>query len=59
MKDTGGTSRTVTWKSQDVVYAVEADYYNKNFQLADGTTWDHKVITNVTYSTKTLYYLGR
>ena len=50
--------KTVSWKSQTVVTSVGSSSYTKNFKLADDTTWDHKVITDVNYNNTTINYLG-
>ena len=49
---------TVSWKSQTVVTSVGSSSYTKNFKLADDTTWNHKVITDVNYNNTTINYLG-
>ena len=51
-------SNTATWQSQTVVTSVGSSSYTKDFKLADDSTWNHKVITDVNYGNTTIHYLG-
>ena len=46
------------WESLTVVTSVGTNSFTKNFRLADGTTWEHQVITSVGHNTATLHYLS-
>lgn len=46
------------WASKSVVTSIGTSSHTQNFRLADGTTWNHKVVTDVNYNTSTIYYLA-
>jgi hypothetical protein len=52
----------VSWKSKTVVTSVGNTGFTKTFVVLDSnggqTSWNHKVITDVSYNTDTIYYLG-
>lgn len=49
---------SVSWQSQSVITSVGVTKFTKNFKLADGTTWSHAVVTDVSKSSTTINYLG-
>jgi hypothetical protein len=51
-------NETTNWHNQTIVISVGSTGFTKNFRLADGTTWEHKVITDVSYNTATIRYVG-
>lgn len=53
-----GTGSIYTAKSKTVVTSVGSTSFTKNFRLADDTTWNHSVVTDVSYNNATIYYLG-
>ena len=58
MLDLTYSGTAVSWQSQTVVTSVGSSSYTKNFKLADDSTWNHKVITDVNYNNTTIHYLG-
>ena len=48
-----------TWKSQVVVTSVGQTKFTKDFMLADESSWNHAVVTDVSYNNTTIHYLGR
>ena len=62
----GDDKNAATWKSKTVTTSVGNSGFTKKFVVyeSDGnggetqTTWSHKVITDVSYNTDTIYYLG-
>lgn len=52
------SGQAVSWQSQTVVTSVGSSSYTKNFKLADDSTWNHKVITDINYNNTTIHYLG-
>ena len=51
-------NHTGTWKSQTVVTSVGQTKFTKTFMLGDETTWNHAVVTDVSYNNTTIHYLG-
>ena len=49
---------SVSWQSQSVITSVGVTKFTKDFKLADGTTWSHAVVTDVSKSSTTINYLG-
>ena len=58
IKDHGGESHQIDWKSQTVVTSVGQTKFTKTFMLGDETTWEHAVVTDVSYNNTTIHYLG-
>lgn len=54
----GGSSHAISWKSQTVVTSVGVSRVTKTFMLGDESTWNHAVVTDVSYNNTTIYYLG-
>lgn len=50
--------RPVSWESQTVVTSIGETKFTKKFKLADNSTWEHAVVTDVDYNTATIYYMG-
>ena len=50
---------TATWQSQGVIATIGVTSIKKNFKLADDSSWDHYVVTDVGYTTATINYLGK
>jgi phage minor structural protein len=48
-----------TWKAQAVVTSVGSTSFTQTFKLADGTNWEHAVVTDVSYNNTTINYLGK
>lgn len=46
------------WQSQTVVTSIGETKFTKTFKLGDDTTWNHAVVTDVSYNTATINYLG-
>lgn len=53
-----GTNHSIQWKSQTVVTSVGQTKFTKTFMLGDETTWEHAVVTDVSYNNTTIHYLG-
>ena len=51
-------STSASWQSQSVITSVGVTKFTKDFKLADGTTWNHSVVTDVSKSSTTINYLG-
>lgn len=51
-------NEAVSWQSKSVVTSVGQTKFTKNFKLADGTSWNHAVVTDVSHGAATLHYLG-
>ena len=51
-------NEAVSWQSKSVVTSVGQTKFTKNFKLADGTSWNHEVVTDVSHGAATLHYLG-
>lgn len=51
-------SHPCDWKSKSVITSVGVTSFTKDFKLADDTTWNHSVVTSVTKTSDTIYYLG-
>lgn len=58
MQDLTYQNEPVSWQSKSVVTSVGQTKFTKNFELADGTSWDHAVVTDVSHGAATLHYLG-
>lgn len=58
----GDDSHGATWKSKTVTTSVGNSGFTQTFVVLDSngnqTSWNHKVITDVSYNTDTIYYLG-
>ena len=59
MQDLTYQNDAVSWESATVVTSIGETKFTKEFKLADGTTWEHAVVTDVGYNTATIYYLGK
>ena len=53
-----GEGNYVSWQSKSVITSVGTTSFTKNFRLSDGTTWEHSVVTDVSKTSATIYYLG-
>ena len=51
-------SHAISWASKTVVTSIGETKYTKNFKLADDTTWNHAVLTDVNPGTATINYLS-
>lgn len=49
---------TATWQSQGVIATIGVTSIKKNFKLADDSSWDHYVVTDVGWTSATINYLG-
>lgn len=58
MQDLTYQNEPVSWQSKSVVTSVGQTKFTKNFELADGTSWNHAVVTDVSHGAATLHYLG-
>ena len=54
----GSSSHAISWKSQTVITSVGVTNITKDFALADGTSWNHNVVTQVGKTDTTIHYLG-
>lgn len=51
-------NETTDWHDQTVVTSIGQTKFTKTFRLSDGTTWEHAVVTDVSYNNTTIHYLG-
>ena len=54
----GGSSHSISWKSQGVIATIGVTSIKKNFKLADDSSWNHDVVTAVGHTSATINYLG-
>jgi phage minor structural protein len=53
-----GNNVVCTYQSTSVITSVGVTKFTKDFRLADGSSWNHSVVTDVSKSSTTLNYLG-